>query len=851
MRTHPLSMFRNALSPLAACLFVLGACGDEEVKDGQDTLSGDILISSETSTSHPPETTGGNHAPELERIGNRTVGVGKNLIITLSAKDADGDSLTYSVFGAMPPGARFDKEAARFEWTPEAAGRTVFLTFVASDGLEFDRETVQLDVTAGGETHPPVFEKVGDQVVKVGTPFALKLEATDPDGDKLTFGHEGELPAGATLDAATGAFAWTATADQVGTPVRVTFTASDGTESATLAVRFVVDDGGGTTAKPPVFGPLADATAKAGDAFALDLTATDPNGDQVTFQIVSGAPTGATLTGAHFAWTPAAGDVGRTTEVVFSASDGALTTVATLAINVVSGQTASCQNDAYEPNESLGAAKPLAAGTAHVTLCDTATVYDTDFYAVTIPPGQSITATLNFESLDADVDLVLHDATGAEVAASEGSTATEEIHYTPTAGAQAFVLEVKAYSWELLALDYTLEIAYGAVAVCTDDAFEQNDTPATAKLLSEVGDTTVQICAGDTDYWKLEVQCGQHIEVLLDSPVDLDLYLFDAPTVDGEPIASAATADLTEVLDLPRAPHGGTYLLEVSGYPPTTTEGSYDMVFEQSGGCTDDAFANATKATAKALGASPVTGGVVCCGEDWYALTLAANDQIVVTATPQGAGSAIGVTLFDTNGTTQLAAADQATTARTMNATAAHAGAFYVRVKGSTGSRYDLALTVTAGTATCTALSCPRGKVCDSSNGQCVGDYCDFDTDCPSAHVCRDTYCVNPCTSNAECRPEYACKTLTGGMFCGIEGERGTGTFCWEHADCAGNMACAFQSHGGYCATLGCNACLLGTKCAPDTSDGEVCAETCTSASDCRVSDGYTCTAEKTCLPQD
>ncbi len=850
MRFHPPSIFHNAVSPLAACLFVLGACGDEEVKSGQDATSGDILISSETSTSHPPETAGGNHAPELERIGNRTVGVGKSLIITLSAKDADGDSLTYSVFGAMPPGARFDKEAARFEWTPEDAGRTVFLTFVASDGLEFDRETVQIDVTAGGETHPPVFEKVGDQVVKIGTPFELKLAATDPDGDKLTFGHEGELPAGATLDATTGAFAWTATAGQVGTPVRITFTVSDGTGSATLAVRFVVDDGGGTTAKPPVFGPLAAATAKADVQFALDLTATDPNGDPVTFQIVSGAPTGATLTGARFTWTPAAGDVGRTTEVVFSASDGALTTVATLAINVVSGQTASCTGDAYEPNESLGAAKPLAAGTANVNLCDTADVYDTDFYAVTIPGGQSITATLNFDSLDADLDLTLYDASGAEVASSNGSTMTEQIQYTPTGGASAFVLEVKAYSWELLALDYTLAVAYGAVAVCQDDAFEPNDTPAAAKLLSEVGSTTVQICAGDTDYWKLEVQCGQHIEILLDSPVDLDLYLFDAPTIDGEPIASAATADLFEQLDLPRAPHGGTYVLEVSGYPPTTTEGSYDMVFEQSGGCTDDAFANATKATAKALGASPVTGGVVCCGEDWYLLTLAANDQIVVTGTPQGTGAAIGLTLFDSNGTTQLAAADQATTARTLNATAAHAGSFYVRVKGATGSRYDLALTVTTGAASCTALSCPLGKVCNASDGKCVSDYCDFDADCPGGHVCRDTYCVNACASDTDCRSDYACKTLQGGTFCGVVGDGVTGDFCWEHGACADNFGCAFQDGSGYCAQFGCTACPAGTKCA-STSEGSICAKSCNSASDCRVSDGYTCTAEKTCLPQD
>lgn len=848
MRPRSLS---HALFAMLALTSFGPACGGDEAGSDKDTFPSDILITSETSTSKPPDGSGGNHAPELERIGNRTVGLGKTLVIALAAKDADSDPLTYSVFGAMPPGARFDKEAARFEWTPQDAGHTVFLTFVVSDGLEFDRETVQIDVTNGGETHPPEFVKVGDQVAVVGTPFELKLEATDADGDALTFGHDGELPTGATLDAATGVFRWTATADQAGSPVRITFTVSDGTASATLAVRFVVDDGGSATAKPPVFGPLAAATATANVAFGLDLGATDPNGDPVTFQMVSGAPAGAILQGAHFTWTPSSDDIGRTYQVGFSASDGALTTLATLPLNVTSGQTATCSDDAYEPNETLGAAKPLAAGSHTAGLCDSAAKIDVDYYALTVPAGQGVTATLNFTDDEADLDLYLF-ANGVEVASSEGWTGTEEISFATGNTPGPYVLEVVGYGFEYLALEYTLAVDYGTIAVCEDDQFEQNDTPATAKPLSAVGDTTVQMCANDTDFWSLEVACGQHVEVLLESTQDIDLYLYDNANADGAPVASAATEELFEDLDLLKAPRAGTYILEITGFPPASVEASYDMIVDQSGGCTDDAFANGSKATAKTLASgTPVTGGVVCCAEDWYKITASAGDQLALKTTPQGAGASVGMTVLDTNGTTQLAAVEPATGQQSLTATASHAGTFYVRVKGATSSRYDLALIVTAGGGQCTNLSCPSGKVCNGTTGECVADFCfNDDSECPSGHVCRDTYCVNACTGPSDCRDGYSCKTLQGGSFCGLAGDAATGDPCFDHTECADNLGCAFEGSGGYCAQLSCTACPGGTKCA-STSEGSMCAKNCVSATDCRGADGYTCTAEKTCLPQD
>lgn len=88
---------------------------------------------------------------------------------------------------------------------------------------------------AGGET----------QTVDENRSLSFGVEATDPDGDAITYSASG-LPAGASFDAATRQLTWTPTYTQAG-EYTVTFTASDGdksyslssTKSVTISVRDV------------------------------------------------------------------------------------------------------------------------------------------------------------------------------------------------------------------------------------------------------------------------------------------------------------------------------------------------------------------------------------------------------------------------------------------------------------------------------------------------------------------------------------------------------------------------------------------------------------------------------------
>jgi len=73
---------------------------------------------------------------------------------------------------------------------------------------------------------PPVLQHVPDQSGDEGRTLAFTLEASDADGDPLEFAAD-DLPEGAVLDPASGAFSWTPSYTQAGVyPIR--FRVSDG-----------------------------------------------------------------------------------------------------------------------------------------------------------------------------------------------------------------------------------------------------------------------------------------------------------------------------------------------------------------------------------------------------------------------------------------------------------------------------------------------------------------------------------------------------------------------------------------------------------------------------------------------
>ena len=198
------------------------------------SASDGFLTSTQSITIHITKT---NHPPTLLPVGTQAGREGALVKFTLLATDPDGGDQTYAAVTSLPAGAALDPQTGIFTWTPsytQAGNYTI--TFSATDpgGLS-SKTTVSIQI-ANVDRAPTL--AVSDQTVLVGAGLDFTLDGSDPDvGDVLTYSATG-LPAGASLNSSTGAFAWTPGAGQAGT-YPVVFTVSDGqlTDSQTAVIR--------------------------------------------------------------------------------------------------------------------------------------------------------------------------------------------------------------------------------------------------------------------------------------------------------------------------------------------------------------------------------------------------------------------------------------------------------------------------------------------------------------------------------------------------------------------------------------------------------------------------------------
>ncbi|MBD3345430.1 MAG: PKD domain-containing protein [Chitinivibrionales bacterium] len=97
-----------------------------------------------------PVVTGGNQAPELAAIGNKTLSEGVSAHFSVSATDPDNDAVQLST-GALPSGAYFFDNGdgtGDFYWTPDYTQSGSYpITFYASDASSSDSE--QITITVG------------------------------------------------------------------------------------------------------------------------------------------------------------------------------------------------------------------------------------------------------------------------------------------------------------------------------------------------------------------------------------------------------------------------------------------------------------------------------------------------------------------------------------------------------------------------------------------------------------------------------------------------------------------------------------------------------------------------------
>jgi hypothetical protein len=317
-----------------------------------------------------------NNPPVLNLIGDRVVAEGDELRFRVTASDADGDALSYSISG-LPAGASF--VAQEFVWMPIVGARGIYqVTFTVQDGQGGqDSEVVNIEVIERVGNRDPVLDLIGNQQVQEGNLLTFNVNAVDPDNDTLTYSVPG-LPTGASFNGQT--FSWNPSVGSRGV-YRVTFTVQDGRggqDSEVVEILVFSSNRG------PVFEVLPNFTINEGTELRFRVNAVDPDNDTLNYR-AEGLPQGAIFAGQEFVWTPSFDQSGVYT-IDFFVFDGSTLEMMNVMIRVV---------DVNQP--PIITSGPVITGTVDVDYIYVVEAFDPEGVALTYalvsgPSGMSMSS---------------------------------------------------------------------------------------------------------------------------------------------------------------------------------------------------------------------------------------------------------------------------------------------------------------------------------------------------------------------------------------------------------------------------------------------------------------------------
>ena len=262
-------------------------------------------------------------------INNQQFAVDENtenvsFVGTVVASDADNDLLTYSVTGGTGAQAFtvnlstgeirvLDKRFLNYEIT-----QSYTLNVEVSDGEDVNGAVITVNLNNVSNESIDIYG-VPDASVDFNELYTFVPVATDAENDPLTFSIVNK-PTWASFDTLTGTLSGTPVESNVGTTANIIVSVSDGQNTASLPPFNLMVRG---VNQVPVISGIPLTTVNEDAAYSFTPTASDGNGDTLTFSIVN-QPMWSnfnTLTG-ELSGTPGFSDVGTTSNIVISVSDG-------------------------------------------------------------------------------------------------------------------------------------------------------------------------------------------------------------------------------------------------------------------------------------------------------------------------------------------------------------------------------------------------------------------------------------------------------------------------------------------------------------------------------------------------
>ena len=144
------------------------------------------------------------------------------------------DPAINGTFSPNNPLSAFDGESANGTWTLRVED-----AFVEEDGGTLTSWGIQVCSNQGNSNQPPVITNPGPQQDNEADSVSLEINATDADGDALSYSATG-LPDGLSINSNTGVISGTLAAGSAGS-YNVTITVSDGSANNTASFSWVVN----------------------------------------------------------------------------------------------------------------------------------------------------------------------------------------------------------------------------------------------------------------------------------------------------------------------------------------------------------------------------------------------------------------------------------------------------------------------------------------------------------------------------------------------------------------------------------------------------------------------------------
>jgi len=306
------------------------------------TTSAAATTTSSTTTS---TSSTGNVAPTITAVAPpSTIWPGNWLHYHPVASDANGDRLTFSIVN-KPSWASFDSSNGYLDGIPGQAGVGTYsnIQVSVSDG----KTTVSLPAfgfRVPASNTPPTISGPPPATAKVGVPYYFKPTVSDIDGQTLRFYLTGR-PVWATFNINTGELSGTPTSGDVGTYANILIQVGDGMVKTSLPVFSISVSTSSTAATntAPVISGIPSTSVVQGTTYTFQPTASDANGDPLTFSVVNKPAwlTFSTSTG-RLSGIPSPSDVAQYQSIQITVSDGkSSVSLAPFSLNVIQAGTKS------------------------------------------------------------------------------------------------------------------------------------------------------------------------------------------------------------------------------------------------------------------------------------------------------------------------------------------------------------------------------------------------------------------------------------------------------------------------------------------------------------------------------